>query len=135
PMKCPQVPLTPEEVRAESWLAVVGGAHGLGFFPSQWQPPIAQAITQVTHDVKALGPALLARASAASADAGVRVTARAYGGALYVIAVNPAAQPVQATIRVPGLASRPLTVLRAGRHLQARGGGSGDRVAPRGGRP
>ena len=109
---------------------MIGGAHGLGFFPSQWQPPIAAAITQVTHDVKAIGPALLAPASPASADAGVRVTARAYGGALYVIAVNPASQPVQATIRVPGLAGRPLGVVSEGRQLQARGDAFSDSFAP-----
>src|SRR5262249_18259264 len=33
---CPNGPTapTPESVKVESWLAIAGGAHGLGFFPS-----------------------------------------------------------------------------------------------------
>jgi hypothetical protein len=134
PMRCPdQATVTPETVRAESWLAVVGGAHGLGLFPSQWQPPIAQAITQVTHDVKALGPALLAPAAPAAVETAaspVRVTARTYNGAVYVIAVNPTSQPAQATLRVPGLGGRGLTVLGEGRQVQASGDAFGDGFAP-----
>jgi hypothetical protein len=132
PMKCPQVPVTPDVVRAESWLAVIGGAQGLGFFPSQWEPPIAQAITQVTQDVKALGPALLRPAVAASADSPVHVTARAYDGALYVIAVNPTTQPLQATLHASGLDGRPLSVLDEGRQLQSSGDAFRDAFAPLG---
>jgi hypothetical protein len=132
PMKCPNVAVTPEVVRAESWLAVVGGARGLGFFPSEWQPPIQQAITQVTHDVKALGPALLAAPTPASASGGVRVAARAYGGALYVIAVNPASGPARAELRVPGLGGRAVSVLGEGRQVQASGGAFTDAFGPLG---
>jgi hypothetical protein len=130
PMKCPQVPLTPEEMRAESWLAVIGGARGLGFFPSQWEPPMAQAIAQVTHDVRALGPALLQPPAPASADGPVRVTARSYDGAVYVVAVNPATQPVNATVTVPGLGGRALSVLGEGRQVASSGGGFSDAFAP-----
>jgi hypothetical protein len=133
PMLCPeQGTPTPEEVRAESWLAIAAGAHGLGFFPSQWQPPIAAAVTQVTHDVKALGPALLSAAIPADGPAPLRVAARAYNGALYMVAVNPTFQPVQATLHVPGLVGRPLTVLDEGRQLATSGDDFSDAFAPLG---
>jgi len=134
PMRCgDQAPVTPEVVRAESWLAIAGGAHGLGFFPSQWQPPIAQAIAQVTRDVRALTPALVAPAVPASASpAALRVAARAYGGALYVVAVNPMPTAMQATLRVPGLAGRQLQVLDEGRTVQATGARIVDAFAPLG---
>jgi len=38
-MRCagiPGVALSPATIRAESWLAIAGGAHGLGFFPADW---------------------------------------------------------------------------------------------------
>jgi hypothetical protein len=133
PMLCPeQGTPTPEEVRAESWLAIAAGAHGLGFFPSQWQPPVAAAITQVTHDVKALGPALLTPAVPADGTAPLRIVAHGYAGALYVIAVNPTFQPVQATIHVPGLAGRGLGVLDEGRQVAASGDSFSDAFAPLG---
>jgi hypothetical protein len=111
---------------------VIGGARGLGFFPSQWQPPLGDAIAQVTHAVKALGPALLAPEAPASADGSVRVTARAYGGALYVIAVNQGSATIQARVNVAGLAGRPLAVLDEGRQVQSNGDLFTDSFAPLG---
>src|SRR5205085_11128448 len=94
-MQCPSVPVTPATVRAESLLAIAGGARGLGFFPAQWSPAIGQAIAAVTRDVKALGPALLQTdAPAEPSPASIRATARSYGGALYVVAVNPSRRGV-----------------------------------------
>ena len=52
---------TPLTIRAETWLAIAGGARGIGYFPDHWQPPVAHAITQLNTEISALGPALLAR--------------------------------------------------------------------------
>jgi hypothetical protein len=115
-MQCPEdPPLVPNAatVRAESWLAVAGGANGLGFFPYYFPPDVALEIRGIADVVRDLRDVLLAPrapASASSRGAAVKVGARAHGGHLTVIAVNSSDNEVRATIRVPGLAGRTLTV-------------------------
>jgi hypothetical protein len=115
-MQCPDDPSlvpTAATVRAESWLAVAGGANGLGFFPYYWPPDVALEIRGIADVVRDLRDVLLApRAPASSKSPGsvVKVGARAHAGQLTVIAVNSSDRPVRATIRVPGLAGRTLTV-------------------------
>src|SRR5687768_7958036 len=83
----PELAPTPLTIRAETWLAIAGGARGIGYFPDHWQPPVAQAITQLNTEISALGPALLAREAPAAASAVPRrVAARCYDGASYLIA-------------------------------------------------
>ncbi len=131
--KCPggRTAVTPATVRAESWLAIAGGAHGLGFFPATWPPSSGRAIAGVARDVARLGPALLAAPVPASADnAHVKVGARSLEGALYVIAVNASTTPVRATLRVAGLGGRALDVLDESRRVGASGGAFTDTLAP-----
>ena len=102
-LKCPTVPVTPATVRAESWLALAGGAHGLGFFPQDWDPAIGAAIGGVTARIRQLEPALLEparplRLESSSPD--VRASERRWHDARYVVAVN--AGTTAASIRVPG---------------------------------
>jgi hypothetical protein len=123
--KCPggATAITPAVVRAESWLAIAGGAHGLGFFPSQIEPSIRAAIARVSRDIAKLGPALLSLPVPSGVESGdlIRVGARSHGGALYVIAVNAGFTPVRATIRVAGLGGRVLNVLDENRQIGASG--------------
>src|SRR5207302_9784964 len=51
---------TPATIRAEVWLAIAGGARGIGYFPDFWPPPIASAIKSANTTIAALAPALLA---------------------------------------------------------------------------
>jgi hypothetical protein len=132
-MDCPDTPelhVSPEVLRAESWLAIAGGARGLGFFPIGWTGDVGEAIRNVALDVQALGPALLAASAPASADAPVMVGARRLGGALYVVAVNPTYADATASIRVPGLGGRALQVLDEGRTVTSQGDGFTDSFAP-----
>ena len=126
----PELDPTPLTIRAETWLAIAGGARGIGYFPDHWQPPIAQAITQVNTEISALGPALLARAVPATASAGpVRVGARRFHGATYLIAVNTSWRRVTASVAVAGLRG----VARAfgeNRALPIRSGAIRDRFGP-----
>jgi hypothetical protein len=48
----------PATVRAESWLAIAGGAHGLGFWPASWDPGMNKVIAGVARDVDRLGPVI-----------------------------------------------------------------------------
>ncbi len=133
-MDCPETPelaVTPATMRAESWLAIAGGARGLGFFPIGWTGENGAAIAAVAQDVQALGPALLAQDAPVSVSTGpVRVGARRLGGALYVFAVNSSFAPASATISAPGLGNRPLQVLGEGRQVAPKDGSFADSFAP-----
>jgi hypothetical protein len=129
-MDCPVDEVTPETVRAESWLAIAGGARGLGFFPIGWTGEVSGAIAQVGHDVQALGPALLAPEAAVSADGPVKVGARALNGAFYVFAVNPTFGAVRTTVSAPDLDGRPLQVLDENRTVTPKDGAFADDFAP-----
>jgi hypothetical protein len=122
---------TPESVRAEAWLAVAGGADGIGWFPSTWSEPVGAEIERLNRRLKELAPALLAaKLEAESSNAPVKVGARTLGGAIYVIAVNSIRAPVDTSIRVPGLAARTVTVLDEARTLTAVNDVISDRFEP-----
>jgi hypothetical protein len=130
PFGDPALAVTPATVRAESWLAFVGGAHGLGFFPIGWTGDVSGALAQVGHDIQALGPVLLAPEAPVSVDSPVEATARSYRGAFYVFAVNSSYAPVKATIAAPGLDGRPLQVLGENRTVTPTKGAFADDFAP-----
>lgn len=126
----PSLRVTPATIRAESWLAVAGGARGLGYFPADWPAESTPGISTVAREVAALGAGLLAPDAPASAEAPVVAAARAASGALYVIAVNPARRTVRAAIDAPGLAGRSVSVLGEGRTVAAEGDRLEDTFAP-----
>ena len=133
--RCPggQTAVTPATVRAEAWLAIAGGARGLGFFPANWSSEVSKAIARISRDIAKLGPALFslpARPATTSQSGPVKVGLRSYLGALYIIAVNSSQVPAEASIRVPGLNGRPLTVLDEGRRLDVEGDVFSDSFAP-----
>jgi hypothetical protein len=124
-MKCPSVPVTQDDIRAESWLAVAGGAHGLGFFPADWGADVGATIHGIAARIKQLGPALVQPAlpvEVAPATSPVRASARELNGALYVIAVNPTSTPASVTLHEPGLGDRPVLVLGQSKTIVASGG-------------
>jgi hypothetical protein len=131
--KCdtPALRVTATTVRAESWLAIAGGARGLGFFPADWPSEMAPGVTAVTREVTALAAALLAPDTPASSTAPVIAAARALNGALYVIAVNPTRQKTRATITAPGSAGRQADVLSESRTIIASGDTITDSFGPR----
>jgi hypothetical protein len=135
-MRCPAGPtaVTPATVRAESLLAIAGGAHGLGFFPAAaWTGAVGKAIAEVSRIVRYLGPALLGAATPASVEpAGGPVLASSWAldGARYVIAVNSSYSPVRATITAPGLGGRPLSVFDEGRTVPSQHDTFADSFAP-----
>jgi hypothetical protein len=121
--KCFRYDPTPEIVRAETWLAIAGGARGIGYFPDVWADPIRKTIKAVNRDITALAPALLDAEAVAYPDwaSGVKASVRRHEGATYVIAVNPQQKKVTAKISVSGLAGRPLRVFSEGRTVTPAG--------------
>jgi hypothetical protein len=133
--RCPggATAVTPATIVAESWLAIAGGAKGLGFFPSIWGGAAGRAIAEVTRDVAKLGPALTGPQLPAESDKyPVKVGARVYNEAIYLIAVNSSWEPAQATVRVPGAGTRLWTVLDEGRQVTSTDGAFPDTFAPLG---
>jgi hypothetical protein len=122
--------VTPETIRAESWLAVAGGARGLGFFPADWPAELTPAIRRVADEVTALQPALVGPDEPVAAKAPLVVTARSFGEAFYVIAVNPTRASLHATIRAAGLAGSTASVLGEGRRVEVASGSLSDDFEP-----
>ncbi len=108
---------TPAVVRAETWLAIAGGARGIGYFPDYWAEDIRNEVRQVNREILSLAPALLGQVASAtwSPQQPVRVGVRKHNGALYVIAVNTSTSPVTASFTVPGIGARKLRVFADGR--------------------
>ncbi len=133
-MNCPTDPavaVTPASVRAESWLAIAGGAHGLGFFPAAWTGDVGGAISQVGSEIAAIFPALLRPQVPSSASASSVVTAAwELDGALYVVGINTGTAPVDASIRVPGLGSRLSSVLGEARSVSSSTNALSDHFEP-----
>jgi hypothetical protein len=123
--------VTPTALRAETWLAVAGGAHGIGFFPPQWDATLVPVVTQLTRELDALAPALLLPPTTASSSSPLLLRAWNRRGALYVVAVNPSVTAsFTGRIGVRGLGSRTLTVLDEGRSLRAENGAFDDAFGP-----
>ena len=110
---CPWLSPSPAILRAETWLAIAGGARGIGWFPDYWSQPIADEVGELSRDIVSLSSALLgdeAPVSVTPADTPVRVGARTANGATYVIAVNSWTAPATVRIAVPGLTARSVRV-------------------------
>jgi hypothetical protein len=123
---------TPATVRAETWLAVAGGARGIGWFPAQWTPAVTHEITRLSRELSALAPALLAEEVPVLTrrTSPVRAGGRRLNGATYVIAVNSAFRAVTAAVNVPGLAPDTAHVLGERRSIPVRRGTISDRFPP-----
>jgi hypothetical protein len=147
--ECGSDPVTPATVRAETWLAIAGGAVGIGYFTHTWQighdlpgdawsrfdirPDIASTILDVNREIQQLAPALLGpRVAAAIVAKGspLRIGARRFNGALYEIAVNPTPRTIKQLFLIPSAINRRLSVLGEGRSLVARGGRITDTFGP-----
>jgi hypothetical protein len=132
-MDCHDPTLDPsaDTVRAETWLAIAGGAHAIGYFPNDWSAAVDGEIARSKREIQSLVPALLEPALPASANnTQVKVSARVHSGALYVIAVNASRSAQAATFSVPLLGDRGLVSLAGDRATVAAGGAFSDTFAP-----
>lgn len=127
----PSLDPTAETVRAETWLAIAGGAHAIGYFPYYFPASIGAEIARDKHDIQAIEAALLEPASLqADATGSVKVSARLHNGAIYVIAVNGTREPASTTITVPAIGNRQLTTLDGSRVATPLNGAFSDTFGP-----
>jgi hypothetical protein len=136
-MRCgntPDTSISPATIRAESWLALAAGAHGLGFFPPDWDVFAPAVIRGIAARIRQLEPALLQPNQPVSVDAppGVRASARVYHDAIYVIAVNAGTAAANIRVTVPGLGNRALLTLGESKTLYAHTDVFSDRLRPLG---
>jgi hypothetical protein len=140
--ECPALPVTPAIATAEAWLAVAGGANGIGWFTSGWTDvgwnrwavadATAAAISTVDAQLHALAPVLTTPPGevAVAPEAAVAASSRTYDGRLWVIAVNGTDAPVTAQLRIGGPAGRTLTPLGGDALTTTRAGEVRDTFAP-----
>ena len=115
---------SPAIVRAETWLAIAGGARAIGFFPDYWRPDVAAEIRRINEQITPLSPALLAPEVPVVFDEKglVKVGARRYNGATYVIAANASFVRQRETFTVPGLEATQMRVFGEGRMVAVHNG-------------
>lgn len=129
--ECPTLEVTPAIAKAEAWLAVAGGANGIGWFTSAWtaatgwnrwavDDAMQAEMASVDAELHALAPVLTTPPGDVVVpwDGSVAASARTYDGKLWVIAVNGSAHATTVPMRVDGLAGRTLNVLGEGRTLR-----------------
>ena len=126
------ISISPATIRAESWLALAAGAHGLAFFPPDWDTFAPAVIRGISARIHQLEPALLQPVQPVhlESDPAVRASARFYRGAIYVLAVNAGTKAADIRCTVRGLGNRRLLVLGASRSIRAHGATFTDRLKP-----
>jgi len=113
PTYCGGFKMTPAELQAEVWLAIVGGARGIGYFTHTWSPdhnafdvPVAlqRTMKKISGSLAAVQPGLVGRTLLAGANSSsLKVLARDGGDLNYVFAVNTQRLPLKAEVHVPQL--------------------------------
>lgn len=139
---CGPAPVGPAELQAEAWLAVAGGAVGIGWFTHGWPdglwrrvhvaPDVAVAAARVSADLQRLSPVLLADEVEARMAAGspVRAGARRFRGRVWIVAVNSSRETVRAAVGAAGVRPGRARVWRERRTVAVRRGGLVDTFAP-----
>jgi hypothetical protein len=128
--ECTAMQVTPQIVNAETWLAITGGACGIGYFTNSWTgrlwnrwdlaPGVEVQLSRTIAQIRGLAPMLCAEYGDVTVpwDTSVAASSRSLNGALYVIAVNSSDQPTRIPFRVDALAGRTLHVLDESRTIE-----------------
>jgi hypothetical protein len=128
--ECPSLEVTPAIANAEAWLAVAGGANGIGWFTSGWTASgwnrwdvtdaMAQQIAATDRQLHTLAPVLTSPPGDVVVpwDGTVAASTRTSGGALWLIAVNASSRPTTVPMRIDALRGRTLTVVGESRKLR-----------------
>jgi hypothetical protein len=128
--ECAAMQVTPQIVNAETWLAIAGGACGIGYFTNSWTgdlwnrwdlaPDVEAQLARTIAQIHGLAPMLCAEYGDVTVpwDTPVAASSRSLNGALYVIAVNSSDRATRIPFRVDALGGRTLQVLDEGRTIK-----------------
>jgi hypothetical protein len=136
---------TPQQVRAEAWMALIKGARGLMYFVHQFKPQFREAallddpvllsaVTKLNRQITELAPVLNSPAitnavmvSTENPRVPIGITVRRYEGDLYLFCAAMKAGTNRATFRVgPNFDGRKVEVLGEDRALEVRDGAFAD---------
>jgi hypothetical protein len=121
--ECTAIPITPTIANAEAWLAVAGGAVGIGWFTSSWtsgswnrwdvSAAMLAQIASTDARLHALADVLTTPPGNVVVpwDGTVAASTRTSGKLLYVIAVNGSDRTTTVPMRLDALGGRTLSVL------------------------
>lgn len=142
PEYCGGVRMTGAELNAEVWLAIAGGARGIGYFTHTWTPDhhsfdvapaLVAQIARTNRLLAELRPALLGRTIPSSVNtSSVKILARRAGATTYVIAVNASRASIRMKFAVPGLRNGNVRVVGERRTVSASQGRVDDGFDPLG---
>jgi hypothetical protein len=140
PTYCGGFTMSPAQLRAEVWLAIAGGARGIGYFTHTWSPEhravdvspsLRWMMSKISALLAAVRPGLVGKTLPASSNSGgIKVLARTSGNTTYVFAVNALAQPIKVQLSVPQLRDGRLQAFGEKRSLTVRGHQFIDRFGP-----
>jgi hypothetical protein len=130
PSYCGGFEMTPAQLRAETWLAIAGGARGIGYFTHTWSPEhrafdvspaLQRTIAKISGTLTTVRPGLLGDTidSRANSDA-IKLVARTGGDTVYVFAVNGNPAGLSAKLHIPDLQDGPVRVLGQNRTVMVR---------------
>ena len=122
--------MTPAQLHAEVWLAITGGASGIGYFTHTWSPDeqeldvsptLQREMTGINRQIAELTPGLLGAPALSGVDSrAIRVIARSTATRTYIFAVNATTGPIHAQIYVPQLHNGQAGVNGEGRSVAVR---------------
>lgn len=131
---------TPQQVRAEVWMALVRGARGIIYFCHQFkprfieagllaEPEILKSVTTTNQQIQKLAPVLNSRTLTdrvtidSPSDRPVEALCKQHNGAIYLFAVAMRGEKTAATFHLKNaLAGAKVAVIDENRALQLRGG-------------
>jgi hypothetical protein len=122
---------TPEQTKAEVWLALTHGATGIMYFTHQFRPFIeaglladpamAWAVEKLNGQLKSLAPVLnlptLTGTATATGSRRLDLSSKSYRGDTYIFVVNSNSEENTATITVPRIASGTVEVIDENRTI------------------
>jgi len=136
-------PVSAAQVRAEIWLAVAGGATGIGYFTHGWPEGVwhhfhvADAVraelARTSAELQRNAPMLLSRQGrpwTKSARSPVKVGVRHYRSKIYLIAVNSSGETASATFGIDAAVDGRATRLSDGAKLPVAKGRLRDTLGP-----
>jgi hypothetical protein len=141
--QCGPDPVSPAQMRAEAWLAIAGGATGIGEFTHAWpngiwerfsmSPEMTTGVTATNQEIQGYRNILLAPQLSAILSAPgdpIKIGARVYEGKIYLIAVNSTESAVDWQSNLTGLNGKSIAVVTDGRTFLAHRGQIVDTFEP-----